>query len=440
MQFKVKRSRLGGEIFIPASKSHTIRAIAIASMAEGESILNHPLVSADALSCVDAGREMGATIRTGKEYREQSDLLRIKVRNLDDKDFIIEGIGGKPALSCQSIHVGNSGTTLRIFTALAALGEQKIIFDGDNSIRQRPMMPLLSALERLGAKIESANGKCPISIQGPISGGKTTVQGISSQFLTALLMACPLAENDSEITVENLNEQPYVEITLDWLKMQGIEFEHKGLDWFRIKGRQRYKAFHRAIPGDFSTATFAITAAAITGAEILIRGLDFSDSQGDKVIFSHLEKMGVVIRHTGNGVLVRGGVLNGMNIDMNATPDALPALAVAGCFAKGQTRLLNVPQARLKECDRIAAMTNELKKMGADITELPDGIIINQSRLKAADVHGWDDHRIVMALTLAGLSIDGETVVDTAEAAGVTYPGFRDDFIALGSRIEEINN
>jgi len=421
MKFKVTRSHLRGEITIPASKSHTIRAIAIATMAEGESTLFRPLVSADALSCVDAGREMGAVIQTGKDY-------------------IIKGIGGKPIPACKSIQVGNSGTTLRIFTALAALGDQKILFDGDDSIRQRPMMPLLSALERLGAITESTNGKCPLSIQGPIRGGKTIVEGISSQFLSALLLACPLADSDTEIHVENLNEKPYVEITLDWLKLQGIKFEHRGLDWFRIQGRQQYKAFHRSIPADFSTATFALIAAAITGDEISIRGLDFSDSQGDKLVFTHLEKMGVLIKHTDNGVLVKGGSLNGIDIDMNATPDALPALAVAGCFAKGQTRLLNVPQARLKECDRIAAMTAELKKMGADIKELPDGMVIQQSRLKATRVHGWNDHRIVMALTLAGMFIDGETIVDTAEAAGVTYPGFRDDFTALGGHIEEIIN
>jgi 3-phosphoshikimate 1-carboxyvinyltransferase len=419
MVFKVKQSQLKGEILIPASKSHTIRAIAIATMAGGDSKLINPLVSADALSCVDAGREMGAIIQTGKDY-------------------LVKGISGKISKSCKMINVGNSGTTLRIFTAIAALSDQKITFDGDNSIRTRPMIPLLSALEKLGAKIESTGGKCPFTIQGPIKGGKTSVKAVSSQFLTALLIACPLAENDTEITVEVLNEQPYLDITLDWLKMQGIQYEQKGYDWFRVKGRQQYKPYSRQIPADFSTATFAIVAAAITGAEILIKGLDFSDSQGDKVIFSHLEKMGITVKHTDKGVLVKGGELKGMDIDMNATPDALPAMAVAACFAKGQTRLLNVPQARLKECDRIAAMTIELKKMGADITELADGLVINQSKLKTAHVHGHDDHRIVMAMTLAGMAIDGETIIDTAEAAGVTYPGFKDDFSALGAKIEAI--
>ena len=420
MKFKVTKSQLGGEIQIPASKSHTIRAIAVATMADGESILKSPLVSADALSCVDAGREMGAVIKTGDDY-------------------IVKGVGGKPKASCKYINVGNSGTTLRIFAGLAALSDQKITFDGDNSIRGRPMLPLISALEKLGVKIESTDGKCPLTIQGPIKGGKTSVKAVSSQFLTALLFACPLAEGDTEIEVELLNEEPYVEITLDWLKMQGIQFEQKGLMWYKIKGGQKYKPYNRHIPADFSTATFAIVAAAITGAEILIKGLDFSDSQGDKVIFDHLQKMGVLVKHTEKGVLVKGGELKGIDIDMNATPDALPAMAVAGCFAKGTTRLLNVPQARLKECDRIAAMTQELKKMGADITELADGLIINHSKLKAAHVHGHDDHRIVMAMTLAGMTIDGETIIDTAEAAGVTYPGFKDDFTALGGKITAID-
>jgi 3-phosphoshikimate 1-carboxyvinyltransferase len=243
---------------------------------------------------------------------------------------------------------------------------------------------------------------------------------------------------DTEIIVENLNEKPYVEITLDWLQKMEIRFEQRGLDWFRVYGGQHYRAFERVIPADFSSATFPLCAAAITGSEILIKGLDFNDHQGDKEVFKYLEKMGVQLRHTSEGVWVIGGELRGIDIDMNNTPDALPAMAVTGCFARGTTRLLNVPQARLKECDRIAATAEELRKMGAQIEELEDGLVINQSKLKGTDVHGYDDHRMVMALAIAGLAAEGETRVDTAGSASVTYPSFVEDMKKLGAIIEII--
>jgi 3-phosphoshikimate 1-carboxyvinyltransferase len=169
---------------------------------------------------------------------------------------------------------------------------------------------------------------------------------------------------------------------------------------------------------------------------VLIRGLDFTDHQGDKEVFAFFERMGVQLKKEPGGMRVTGGMLKGLDIDMNNTPDALPAMAVAACFAEGTTRLVNVPQARLKECDRIAASATELRKMGARIEELEDGLVIHQSRLTGCEVHGYDDHRMVMALSIAGMAAEGTTTVDTAESAGVTYPGFISDMKKLGARIE----
>jgi 3-phosphoshikimate 1-carboxyvinyltransferase len=180
-------------------------------------------------------------------------------------------------------------------------------------------------------------------------------------------------------------------------------------------------------------------AAAITKSEILIKGLDFNDYQGDKEVFAYMERMGVSVQHLSNGVKVRGTDLKGIDIDMNATPDALPAMAVAGCFASGTTRLLNVAQARLKECDRIHAATTELRKMGANIEELSDGMVIHQSKLQATEVHGYDDHRMVMSLACAGMAIEGSFVIDTAESIGVTYPSFVKDMRQIGAQIIELN-
>lgn len=422
MKLISSRSELFGSISIPASKSHTIRAVAIAAMADGLSVLKEPLLSEDAKSALLAAEKFGAMV------------------TFMNNEVHIKGIGGPPRKDSISIDVGNSGTTLRIFTGLAALSPNKIHFDGDDSIRSRPMTNLFSALEKIGAKFDATNQKCPFSVTGPILGGKTIVNGISSQFLTALLFSTPLAENDTEIIVENLHEKPYVEITLDWLKSQDIKFEQKGLDWFKVKGKQTYKPFERRIPADFSSATFAACAAAITQSELLITGLDFSDHQGDKEIFNFLKEMGVKVVHRENGVIVKGEKIHGIEIDMNNTPDALPAMAVTACFAEGTTKLMNVAQARLKECDRIAAITKELRKMGASIEELPDGLIIQGSKLKGAGVHGYHDHRMVMALTLAGFGGEGLTEVDTAESVKITYPSFVADFKAIGGQLKEIDN
>ena len=419
MRLKVYKSNLSGEILVPGSKSHSIRAFSLASVAKGTSKLSNVLLSADTVSCMDAVKKMGAQI------------------SVDGNNITVEGLGGGFPES-SSINVGNSGTTLRILTALSAVSGKTFSFDGDQSIRKRPMTPLFNALEKLGAKIESANEKCPFTIEGPIKGGETTVDGISSQFLTALLLATPLIDGDTIINVENLHERPYVEITLGWLRKLGVKFEHKGLDWFKIKGGQEYKGFDAQIPADFSSACFPLCAAAVTKSEILIKGLDFSDYQGDKMVFDYLERMGASIVKTEDGVLVSGKELTGIDIDMNATPDALPVMAVTGCFAKGTTRLLNVKQARLKECDRISAMYNELSKMGAKVEELEDGLIIHQSELKGASLHGYDDHRMVMSLSIAAMNSEGETIIDTAEAVEVTYPSFNQDFINLGANFEII--
>jgi 3-phosphoshikimate 1-carboxyvinyltransferase len=420
LKIKSVKSHLTGEIQIPASKSHTIRALAIAGMAEGKSVLVNPLIASDTISCINGIKEFGAAVKMNGGIE-------------------ITGIKGVLSPHCKKIDVGNSGTTLRILTALAGLASHPVTFDGDASIRKRPMIPLLSALENLGVEINSTDGKCPFTVRGPIKGGKTTVNGISSQFVTALLIACPLAKANTEIIVENLHERPYLEITLDWLNRQGIQYGNKGLDWFKVKGGQQYKSYTRAIPADFSSATFSLCAAAIAGSDVLIKGLDFSDHQGDKNVFGYIEKMGALIKHTNEGVFVSSNKLSGIEIDMNATPDALPALAVVACFAGGKTRLYNVAQARLKECDRISALATELKKMNANVDEFEDGLVIEKSDLKGANVCGYDDHRMVMALSVAGLASEGETVVDSAESVNITYPSFIEDMKRLGANIKMIN-
>lgn len=413
-----KPSRIAGTLAVPGSKSHTIRAVAMATMARGLSRLRAPLVAADTAAALAAARSFGAEVQEAAG------------------EWAITGTGGllagEPPVA---IDVGNSGTTLRLFSGLAATCARQIIFDGDASIRQRPMAPLLQALTQLGARTTAFAGFCPVTIHGPLRGGKATVVATSSQFLSALLLAAPLATDDTELQVEGLNEKPYVEITLDWLRHQGINLEHApDLSWFRIPGRQSYRPFVRTIPADFSTATFSLLAAAITGGEVRLRNLDFTDHQGDKEVFRFFAEMGVQIERGGEFTTARAvGPLRAVKLDLNATPDALPALAVAASFATGESILGNVPQARIKECDRLAAMACELRKFGVQVTEQPDGLTIVGGRPRGAEVDGHHDHRLVMALAIAGLAATGQTTVTGAEAAAVTYPNFVADFRSLGA-------
>jgi len=337
------------------------------------------------------------------------------------------------------IDVRNSGVTLR--TALgtcALLREGMAVLTGDAQIRRRPAGPLAQSLTNLGASVRSTrgNGCAPFVVQGRLRGGETSLEGTTSQYVTGLLINVPLADGDSVIHVTKLNEAPYVEMTLDWLRRQGIAFEQEGLTEFRIPGGQRYLPVDRAIPADWSSATFFLGAGALPGNDVTLLGLDPTDTQGDKAVVDYVRGMGAEAHVSADKVHVSGGSLAGREFDLNATPDALPMLAVLGCLAQGVTRLVNVPQARIKETDRLAVMAAELGKMGARVEELPDGLIVHESALHAAEVNGHGDHRIVMALSVAGCALPGETIVHGAEAAAVTFPEFVDCMKALGADIE----
>jgi 3-phosphoshikimate 1-carboxyvinyltransferase len=296
---------------------------------------------------------------------------------------------------------------------------------------------LIESLNSLGANVFSTrnNGLAPVVVKGTLRGGSTSIDAITSQYLSSLLIHTPLIEKDSEITITRLNEAPYVEMTLWWLDKLGIKYENNNFKSIYVYGNQAYKPFNLTIPGDFSSATFFAVQAAISGDEIIMENLDMSDPQGDKSVFPILKEMGATVDISSDSIRVKGNSLRGMEIDMNSIPDALPALAVLGCFADGETRLANVPQARLKETDRIAVMCMELKKLGADIEELPDGLIIRNSKLKGGNVEGHDDHRIVMSLAIAGLNIDGKVVINGAEAYNVTFPEFGDLIKSCGGKI-----
>ena len=422
MKLITKKSSLKGTAAIPGSKSHTIRAIATASLADGESLIRSPLSSSDTLSAVSCYKALGAKIDTS-----------------DDNLWKVTGNGGNITAPKEVIDVGNSGTTLRIAMGSASLAwpGESVTFTGDEQIRSRPIGPLMDALINLGARCESLNKDCkaPVKVTGKILGGKTPIAAFTSQYLTSLLLCTPLALQDTEITVNLLNEPGYVQMSLDWLDKQNIEYENQQMKKFLVKGKQKYTAYDSAIPADFSSATFFLCAAALLGDEVTLLGLDFSDSQPDKAVVDYLRAMGADITVGDNSITIKASDLHGTEIDMNATPDALPAMAVTAAFSKGQTRLVNVPQARTKETDRITCMAKELAKMDVNVEELPDGLVINGSNPKPAQMRGWGDHRIVMALSIAGLMIEGGCTVDTAEAMSITFPSFTELMKSLGADI-----
>lgn len=431
MKIKTSKSVLNGDISIPGSKSHTVRAVLLAMMAEGTSLIRNPLVSDDTLSCLHAAEKLGAEFSVTTENNQ--------------KVWKIKGTGGElENKTDEIINLGNSGTSLRLLTGLIAASDIKIALDGDSSLRGRPMGPLISALEKLKVTVNaSEEGKCPLTVKGPVEGGETVVNGQSSQYVSALLFSTPLAKNDTEINVININERPYIDITLKWLDFLNIKYRaEEDYSKFVIKGGQKYTAFDVTIPADFSTAIFPLLGAAVTNGDIKIYNLDFSDKQGDKIAFDHFHRLGLNIdkKLTYVRVYNKWPLLGEVEFNLNSTPDVLPAIAVAAAFASGKTILSNISHARFKETDRITAMSTELRKLGAKITELDDGMEIMSSGLKYTEkeLNGYNDHRIIMALTIAGLGLEGETVINNAGAVSVTYPSFIKDFRKLGANIEII--
>lgn len=423
MILKVRKSKISGKIKIPGSKSHTIRALFMASLSNGECHIKDPLISSDALSAAEVCRGFGANI------------------TYDGNEYIVKGFNGTPLIPDNVIDVGNSGTTLRFAIMTAALGCGYSVFTGDYQIRKRLVGPLINAVNNLGGTAFSTrnNGMAPVVVKGRLKGGTTELDSVTSQYISSILINSPLVEKNTEVIITRLNEIPYVEITMWWLDKLGIKYQNNNFNSFYIYGNQQYKHFDITIPGDFSSATFFAVQSAISGDELILSNLDMTDPQGDKEVLHILEDMGAKVSINSEGICIKGDKLSGREIDMNSIPDALPAMAVAACFARGETRLVNVPQARLKETDRIHVMCMELKKMGADIEELEDGLIIRESKLKGTKVCGHDDHRVVMALAIAGLNSEGETEIDTAEAMNVTFPDFVKFIVESGGNINLID-
>lgn len=430
MKLKVTRTlSLKGTITPPSSKSQSIRGILLALASRGVSTLNHVLQSSDTQDALEVARQFGAT----QAFSGQS----IEISSL-----------GLPLNPIQStVYSGNSGITtlfLMPLLGLRANSDQPLIMDCGEQMRLRPVAPLVEALRNLGMTLEYRvePGKLPIRIEGELLGGVTEVDGSVSQYLSALLIALPCAKNDSVVQVKNLRERPYVDMTLQWLDAQGIQYRHESMgdtDRYSIPGRQQYSPFQVTLSGDYSSASTFIAAGSLLPGRIEIEGLNQNEPQGDKELINILKNMGADISIESNRLIIQGGKpLTGITIDAKETPDLLPTLAVIGTFASGETHIRNVAHARIKETDRIHSMTEGLSRLGAHVIEHADGITLCKSQLKGNSVQGYGDHRTVMALSLAGMLAEGTTLIDDLESINKTFPDFVQLMKSLGAKMEII--
>ncbi|WP_224269405.1 3-phosphoshikimate 1-carboxyvinyltransferase [Haloprofundus salinisoli] len=427
MDAELSQSRVRGTARAPPSKSYTHRAILAAGYSDGATVYD-PLVSADTKATMRAVEAFGGDV------------------TLEGDTLDVDGFGGRPGVPDDVTDCENSGTTMRLVTACAALADGITVLTGDGSLRSRPQGPLLDAVSDLGGRAESTrgNGQAPLVLKGPISGGEVSIPGdVSSQYISALLMAGAVTEDGIEIELETqLKSAPYVDITLEVLREFGVSAEatQRG---FSVAGGQSYDPAdgEYRVPGDFSSISYLLAAGAVAADgdhEVVVEGA-YPSAQGDAAIVDILERMGAAIewdRENGR-ITVRKSELSGVTVDVGDTPDLLPTIATLGAVADGETRIENCEHVRYKETDRVSAMADELTEMGAVVEEEQDVLTVmgGDTSLLGATVDGYHDHRIVMALSVAGLVADGTTIVRGSEHVDVSFPNFFDVFTGLGADV-----
>ena len=399
-----------GEVMIPGSKSYTHRALLISALAEGESVLQNALRSEDTDYTARALRTFGI------EVIEEKDSLHVR------------GMGGRLKEGDAEIYVGNSGTSMRFLTALAALRRGRTRLDGNERMRMRPMGPLLRSLSDLGVEAYSQDGtgNPPVIVESNGAlGGETSLPGReSSQFISALLIVAPMAHKDVRVEVVGpMSSRPYVEITLDIMRAFGAEAELVGKQTFWVKAGQRYVSRTYEIEGDASNASYFFAAAAVTGGKVRVNHFRPDSVQGDAGFLNVLEEMGCEVLRGDGFAEVRGKQMRGIEIDMNAMPDLVPTLAVSAIFARGKTVIRNIGHLRLKESDRIRALATELAKIGARVEEGSDSLTLAGGDVRGAEIEAYNDHRMAMSFAVAGLKVPGIRILGE-RCVEKSFPGF----------------
>jgi len=428
MDITITESTVEGTAQAPPSKSYTHRAVLAAGYADG-AVVRDPLVSADTK----------ATMRAVEAYGGSVSLAE------DESTVEVTGFDGRPETPDDVIDCANSGTTMRLVTATAALQDNLTVLTGDESLRSRPQGPLLDAIEQLDGDAESTrrNGQAPLVVGGGVDGGAVEIPGdVSSQYITALLMAGAVSPDgvDIDLTTE-LKSSPYVDITLEVLEAFGVDAEKTDAG-FTVDGGQSYTPAggDYNVPGDFSSMSYLLAAGALAAEDGLRVTSAFPSAQGDAAIVDILDRMGADLDwDEENGeITVSQSDLTGIEVGVEDTPDLLPTIATLGAAADGVTRITDAEHVRYKETDRVSAMAEELTKMGAEVEEHQDELFVYgaDSDLVGTTVEGRADHRIIMSLAVAGLVADGETTVTGAEHVDVSFPNFFDVLDSLGVAVQ----
>jgi 3-phosphoshikimate 1-carboxyvinyltransferase len=414
------RGPIRGTIRPPGSKSITNRALVCAALADGVSTLTGALDSEDTRVMIDSvGR------------------LNIPVKSSDKgRTLTVHGCGGDIPADRADLYIANSGTSVRFLTALTALGHGTYRLDGTRRMRERPIQDLLDGLAQLGVRAESetASGCPPVVVHANgLRGGAARVRGdVSSQFLSGLLLAAPYAGQPVTLTVDGeLVSRPYVELTLAVMRSFGVAVDAGDFQRFEIPGRH-YAATDYAVEPDASAASYFFAAAAISGGEVTVEGLGRESLQGDIAFCDCLAQMGCDVRYERDRITVVSHPLIGIDVNMNAISDTVQTLAAVALFADGPTTITGVGHIRHKETDRIGNLAIELRKLGATVEELSDGLRITPAALHGAEIETYNDHRMAMSLALVGLRIPGVVILNP-RCTEKTYPGFFSDLFELAN-------
>ena len=407
----------------PPSKSYTHRAIILGALVGERFEVIRPLISDDTEATLSAIEMMGATIDRGVNS------IRI---------FCPRIVAPKSTIDAR-----NSGTTLRLISGIAALIEGKTQITGDDSLRRRPMKPLLNALRELGAKCagEGAEEHPPVRIEGPMTGTHAKLPGdVSSQFISSLLIACPMKKTPTRIKITGSQKsRSYVDISLHVLKKLRIEV-NRVPDGFEMQGGQRPKGRTFEIPGDFSSAAFLMCGAAITGGDVRIRGLDISSPQGDAAILKVLSEFGSKIETSGDMIRCVAGERLPFEFDVSNTPDLFPILAVIAATANGRSRLFGGEHLKFKESNRIETTVAMLSDLGVDAQATADGCIINgKGKIRGGTINTHNDHRIMMSAVIAGLASEQGVILSDDSSYVISYPAFIDDVQKLGGMLQKVS-
>uniref|UniRef100_A0A7J2TGX8 3-phosphoshikimate 1-carboxyvinyltransferase n=1 Tax=Archaeoglobus fulgidus TaxID=2234 RepID=A0A7J2TGX8_ARCFL len=413
MDVVVRKSEIHGETKAPPSKSYTHRALISAALSKRARVIC-PLISDDTIATLKASKKLGAT------YFRYGDCFEF---------------WGTEEIRGGYFNFENSGTTLRIFTGLLSLSSKESTLDGDESLRTRPNRELVLALKKLGAKARGDEFfRAPFRLKGVIKGGEVEISAPSSQFISSLLYALPLARFDSHLKIMSTKSRPYIEITLEVLEKSGIRIEREE-NGFRIPAGQNFRLRSFEIPADFSSASYLIAAGILAG-EVRITNA-FDSRQGDKKIVDLCREMGAEIDwNKEEGIIVaRKSELQGISFDAGDTPDLVPTVAVLAAVAKGETEIYNAEHLRIKEIDRIRGIAENLRSLGVEVEERRDGLRIRgKDRNFAGTVDSFGDHRIALSFALLGLL--GEIKIRNAEVVSVSYPGFFETLKKLGAKVE----